>query len=58
MYLLLFFTVEILNYQKQENEGLSDQINQYEKNIERLEHENSDMLKIKDELIKGLDRVV
>jgi hypothetical protein len=47
-----------LNYQKRENEGLAEQLYQIESNYEKLENENNQMLKIRDELIVNLDKVI
>jgi hypothetical protein len=47
-----------LNFQKQENEGLIEHISNLEKTLEKIEQENTSMLKIKDDLIVGLDRVI
>lgn len=48
----------MLNYQKQEQESLSEQMQLIEKGYEKLENENLKMHKIKDELIVTLDRLV
>lgn len=47
-----------MNYQKRENEGLNEQLGLIESNYEKLENENNQMLKIRDELIVNLDKVI
>lgn len=47
-----------MNYQKRENEGLTEQLSLIESNYEKLENENNQMLKIRDELIVNLDKVI
>lgn len=47
-----------MNYQKQENENTNEQLSIFEKNYEKLDNENQRMLKIKDELIVNLDKVI
>ena len=48
----------MLNDQKNENEGLNEQLNNIEKNYEKLSEQNNQMLKIKDELLSGLERAI
>jgi hypothetical protein len=48
----------MLNEQKNENEGLNEQINSLEKGYEKLVEQNSRMLKIKDELLYGLEKSI
>lgn len=47
-----------MNYQRQENEGLTEQLSHYESNLEKLDKENSQMLKIRDDLIVSLDKTI
>ena len=47
-----------MNYHKHENENLVEQMNQMEMNYEKLENDNNQMLKIRDELIASLDKVI
>ncbi len=47
-----------MNYQRQENEGLTEQLGNYESNLEKLDKENSQMLKIRDDLIVSLDKTI